>query len=239
MSRLRSVLVCIALVAGLAVAGSVRADEVTEDLPWWAKPDYEEQADEIAAAAAIDPAVVLPETVDTAVDPGWWAGGPDAVLVLAGGEPPSEELEDEPSEGDASGGDAALEDDGGRNPLFSRAEGHRAGEDPAGTTGGDGSDPILEEEDRDRDGTNECRRLPKQLARYRHQLETAGARLSPSGRVALEAHISRLEERQKRRCPQSIPPSTLEQTVAVSVRLLAKAARIAAQVARYMYGSPF
>jgi hypothetical protein len=237
MSRLRSVLVSVALVAALAVAGSVRADEVTEDLPWWAKPDYEEQAGEIAAA--LDPAVVLPEPVDTPIDPTWWAGGPDAVLVFAGGELPSEDVEEEPSEGNASRGDAAVEDDGGRNPLFNRAEGHRAGEDPAGTTGGDGSDPILEEEERDRDGTNECRRLPKQLARYRQQLETAGNRLSPSGRVALEAHIDRLEERQKRRCPESIPPSDFQKNLEMTIRLLAKAAAIAAQVARYMYGSPF
>lgn len=239
MSRLRIVLVSVALVAGLAVAGSVRADEVTEDLPWWAQPDYEVQADEIAAAAALDPSVALPEPVETPIDPTWWAGGSDAVQVFAGGEAPGEELDDEPSEGDASGGDAAVEDDGGRNPLFNRAEGHRAGEDPAGTTGGDGSEPILEEEVRDDKGTNECRRLPSQLARYKQQLDSAGNRLSPRGRAALEAHISRLEERQRRRCPESIPPSTLEQTVAVSVRLLAKAARIAAQVARYMYGSPF
>lgn len=239
MSRLRIALVSVALISGLAVAGSVRADEVAEDLPWWAKPDYEEQADEIAAA--IDPGAAIPEAeaADTPVDPGWWAGGPDAVMALAGGEPPAEQLDDELAEGDTTGGDSDVEDDGGRNPLFNRAEGHRAGEDPAGTSAGDGADTILEEAERDDRGTNECRRLPTQIARYNQQLEDAGGGISSRARAALEAQIARLEERQQRRCPESIPPSTLEKTVAVSVRLLAKAARIAAQVARYMYGSPF
>ncbi len=235
MGRLRIVLVSAALVAGFALAGPVRADEVTEDLPWWAQPDYEEQAADIAAAIDVEPEATLPEPAEAPVDPGWWAGGPDAVLVLAGGETPSEE----PEEDSGSSSDATSdEDDGGRNPLFNRADGHRAGEDPGGTGGGGGSDPTLEEE-RDDKGTNECRRLPTQIARYKKQLENAGSQISASGRAALEAQIHRLEQRQQVRCPESIPPSTFQQTVAVSVRLLAKAARIAAQVARYMYGSPF
>jgi hypothetical protein len=242
MGRLRIVLACAALVTGLAVGAPVRADgadAAAEDLPWWAKPDYEEQADAIAAAAVeAEPEAALPEPVETPVDSTWWAGGPDAVLVLAGGEPPPDALQDEPSQGSAAEEEPAAEDDdGGRNPLFNRAEGHRAGEDPEGSAGGADLDADLEETERDDRGTNECRRLPSQIARYQDQLDAGG--LSPLARKALEAQVERLQARLERRCPEAIPPSTLKRTVQTTVRVLARAAQIAAQVARYMYGSPF
>lgn len=277
MARLRIALVSAVLAAGLAVAGPVHADQASDDLPWWAVGDYpaaEAPHPAPPATATPDPgdATAQPAEAPAPAAPAWWAGGPDAVVVLAGSDAKTQAVRNEPSEGTNSGGatpvagsqaagapedvaaadvtSAPEGDDGGRNPLFHRAEGHRAGEDPAGSssaaddsaasdpaaTDPAAKDPVppLVEQPRRR-GSNECRRLPRQIAHYQQQLDAAGSGASDMARSSLESEIARLEARLQRRCPQPQGPSKLQKTV----QLLAKAAKVAAKVASYMYGSPF
>ncbi len=243
----RHLLIVLALFA-LAAPGAAwaEADDAGEALPWWAAADYpeEEVADaEPGPAALADAAEAVPE--DPADDL-WWAGGDDAVLVLAGGQPvedgeaegsvePLAALSDaEPSAGEATDDS---EGDDGRNPLFwGRPEGHRAGEEPPGGTTEDLEDKeVVVEEKRGKDDDAPCNRLPKQIARYEAQLDDAKDRDDERAESILEAHVDRLKARKEQLCPEYEGPSTLEKTIVVAAKL----AKIAARVARYMYGSPF
>jgi hypothetical protein len=224
-----------------AVAG---ADDTGEELPWWAVQDYPEEE---AADAAPGPAALADvEEAAQATDNTWWAGGDDAVLVLAGGKP----VEGAKEEGTAAAIEPDVVEDGGfeepgeqadgddgRNPLFAgRPDGHRAGEEPPGGTTGDPVDlEVVVEEKRHKDDDAPCNRLPKQIERYEAQLNDAQDRDDDRAESILEAHLDRLKARKEKLCWEYTGPSNFEKTVVV----LAKMVRLAAKVARLMYGSPF
>ena len=237
--------------AVLAAPGLVRADDVAEveEIPWWAQADYPAEVEEPVVDAAPNPAD-LPEPVDTT----WWAGGPDAVIALSGSEPVSPPSEfdgtvEEPGAFWAEPPDASVESEGddGRNPLFgrpdgNRAEGHRAGEEPAAAQGGDDSqgttealpgEDEIEEVDR-RDGPT-CNGYLKQIARYESEIEYARENGRDAAADALQAQVDRTQARWDAKCAPPPGPSKLQ----IALHYTLKAAKLAAKVARLMYGSPF
>lgn len=237
----------------LAAPGLVRADDVAEveEIPWWAQADYPAEAEEPVVDAAPNPAD-LPEPVDTT----WWAGGPDAVVALSGSEPvaPPAEFDgtvEEPEAFWAEPPDGSVESEGddGRNPLFgrpdgNRAEGHRAGEEPAAAQDGDDSEGTtealpgedeIEVEERDRRDGPSCNRWAKQIVRYEADLEYARDHEQDKAADALEAQVARLQAKWDAKCAPPPGPSKL----LIALHYTIKAAKLAAKVARMMYGSPF
>jgi hypothetical protein len=150
-------------------------------------------------------------------------------------EPPAAQVE--------SGGDD------GRNPLFgraagARAEGHRAGEAPdfdaeGGASDGTtealpGEDEIVVEENDRRDGPT-CNRYLKQIARYEAEIEYARENGRDAAADALQAQGDRTQARWAAKCAPPPGPSKLQ----IALHYTLKAAKLAAKVARLMYGSPF
>lgn len=230
----------------LVAPGASQADDVGEELPWWAVADYPESevADANPGPAELADAAQAAPAADT-IDSAWWAGD-ETVLVLVGSQPsegPGEEgsvvAPESFVEADsgAEAPDADADGDDGRNPLFAGAPlGHRAGEEPPGGTTEDSVDmEVVIEEKRGKDDDAPCNRLPKQIARYEAQLDDAKDRNDERGESILEAHVERLKARKEYLCYEYTGPSNFEKTVVV----LAKMAKLAAKVARLMYGSPF
>jgi len=248
-------LLLVALACALLTApGLVRADDATdaEEIPWWAQADY---PDEPVVDAAPNPAD-LPADLQDAEDTTWWAGGPDAVVALSGSEPvaPPTEFDGTVEEPEAFWAEppAALADsegDDGRNPLFGRAEGeraagHRAGEAPTAAEDGDDSagttealpgEDEIEVEERDRRDGPSCNRWAKQIVRYEADLEYARDHEQDKATEAMEAQVERLQAKWDAKCAPPPGPSKLM----IALHYTVKAAKLAAKVARMMYGSPF
>jgi hypothetical protein len=213
MQRLWIALLATCLVAPFAA----RADDVAsveEELPWWAHRESAQEGE---------------VTPDEPADTTWWAGGPDAVLVLRGGEPLDEEGTAQAAgpEQPETGPPVDDGEDDGRNPLHHPRDNPRAGEEPQGTAG----DPLVQEERR-RD-PNQCNRYALQIPRYEAQLEIAEQQGNDMAGRALQAQIDRLEARHEKYCAEPEGPSMLAKTVRVLAkmsRLALKAARIAAMM---------
>ena len=93
----------------------------------------------------------------------------------------------------------------------------------------------MEVEERDRRDGPTCNQWQKQLERYERDLEYAEDNKMDKAAEALEAQVDRLQAKWDAKCAPPPGPSKL----LIALHYTMKAAKLAAKVARMMYGSPF